>query len=137
MRLLGVDFGFKRIGLAVGESSPQVVAPRPTLTASGALKRDAEAIDRVARTEAVERIVVGAPLEDGEPGRMARICETLAGHLRGLGWTVETVDETLTSVSAEEALRDQGHRASVRRRMRDGEAACQILERYLHERPTT
>ena len=135
MRLMGVDFGFKRIGIAVGESSPAVASPRPALTASGTLKRDAEAISALAKREGAELIVVGLPLEgDGSVGKMARICTTVAEHLRELGHQVETVDETLTSVQAEQGLHDMGLKASLRRKARDGEAACLILERYMHEK---
>jgi len=132
MRLLGIDFGFKRIGVAVAETEVGIVTPRTSIMASGALKRDAEAILALARREEVSAIVLGLPVEEsGEEGRMARICRTLGDHMAGRGIPVHFVDESLTSVQAESALRQEGLKASQRRKLRDGEAAALILERYL------
>ncbi|HWD41060.1 MAG TPA: Holliday junction resolvase RuvX [Fimbriimonas sp.] len=134
MRLLGVDFGFQRIGLAVAESSPFAAATRPALQASGALKKDAEAIAALARKEEVDRIVVGMPLEpSGLEGRMAQICRKLAAHLVTLGLDVEVTDERLTSVEANHNLAEAGLKASRRNKIIDSESAILILERYLHE----
>lgn len=127
MRVLGVDLGKLRIGIAVGESEFEVATPRPNLKASGTLKKDADAIDSLAKREAVERIIVGLPLNE-EDDRMARICGMLAEHLRALGWDVELVNESFSSVQAEEHLREL--KGSVRARRKDGEAAAIILERY-------
>lgn len=137
MRLLGVDFGFKRIGVAVADSDYGLPNPRPALTAAGALKRDAEAIAALAKREEAAVIVLGLPVEPtGEEGRMARICRQLGGHLEALGLQVRFVDETLSSVQAERSLLDVGMKASDRRQRRDGEAACVILERYLDGQAT-
>ena len=54
----------------------------------------------------------------------------LAGQIEALGKSVALVDESLTSVGAEEHLREMGLKASERRKLRDGEAAARILERY-------
>ncbi len=132
MRLLGIDFGFKRIGIAVAESEVGIVTPRPPMEASGTLKRDAEAISLLAKREEVDAVVLGLPIEEsGEEGRMARICRTLAEHISGNGIVVHLVDESMTSVQADGALRQDGLKASQRRKLRDGEAAALILERYL------
>lgn len=132
MRLLGIDFGFKRIGVAIAETEVGIVTPRPPLSASGALKKDAELLAAYAKREEAAAIVLGLPIEEsGVEGRMARICRTLAQHLEGNGITVHLVDESMTSVHADGALRDEGLKASQRRKLRDGEAAALILERYL------
>jgi putative Holliday junction resolvase len=136
VRLLGVDFGFTRIGIAIAETEPPVVTARPPLAASGGLKRDAKALAELARKEEVGAVVVGLPLEDGEEQRMARIARQLAEHLKGEGLTVHLVDETLSSVVADQGLREAGLKASQRRKLRDGEAAALILERYLHGEET-
>jgi len=134
MRVLAVDFGFKRIGLAVGESDPVIATPRPSLTALGSLKRDAEQIGQFAKREQVEQVVVGLPLEpDGEPGRMAKICRQLADHLTNLGLKVALVDESLSSKVAEQTLRETNLTAAGRRKRIDGEAAVVIFERYIDE----
>jgi putative Holliday junction resolvase len=134
MKLLGVDFGFKRIGLAVTDSAVALPSAKPTLDAAGSLRKDAIRIAEIAKRENVEAVVIGLPLEDGEEGRMARICRQLAENLeRDHGLKTFLVDETLTSVAAEEMLLSTGMKASQRKKHRDGEAAARILERYLNE----
>ena len=128
MRAMGVDFGLKRIGTAFGDTDLRIASPGETVAASGVLKRDAQALDTLARCEEAAVIVVGLPLEDGEPTPMSRVCTQLADRLRELGWDVRTVDESLSSVEAEEAM--PYGRASQRRRRKDGAAACVILERF-------
>ena len=129
MRVLAVDLGRLRIGIAVGETEFRVATPRPNLTATGTLKRDAEAISVLAKKEEVERIVVGHPLNE-EDERMARVCSQFADLMREHGWHVELVDESFTSVQADENLADL--KGSQRRKRRDGEAAAVILERYFN-----
>ncbi len=134
MRVLGVDFGGKRIGLAVGESEYGVTTARPNLAASGTLAKDAEAIARKAAEEGAEAVVVGLPVEpDGAEGRMARICRQLADRLRERGVEVNMVDERMTSAEAESDLAAAGMKGSVRKRTIDGEAARRILERWFSE----
>lgn len=130
MRVLGVDFGTKRIGIAVGESEFKIVSPRPALTASGTLARDAETISSLVKAESAERVVVGIPYNE-EDRKMERICGLLAEELRKRGLTVDTVDEAMTSVGAEQVMTDL--RGSQVRRRKDGEAACRIVERYFFE----
>jgi putative holliday junction resolvase len=137
MRLLGIDFGFKRIGLAIAETEVAIITPRAPIAASGTLKTDAGVLSEYAKRESVDAIVIGLPLdEEGAVGKMARICRTVADHLRADGHTVYTVDETLSSVQAEAGLRELGLKASQRRKLRDGEAARVILERFIHEQAT-
>lgn len=126
-----MDFGSKRIGIAVGESGFGIVSPRPVLTAAGALAKDAAAIALLAKKEQVEQIVVGVPVNP-EDTRMEKICGRLADDIRALGWTVDTVDETMTSVQAEAFMGDL--KGSQVRKRKDGEAACQIVERYFNEK---
>ena len=137
MRLLGIDFGFKRIGVAIAETEVGIVTPRAAMTASGTLKRDAEAISILAKREEVDAVVLGLPVEEsGAEGKMARICRTLAEHISSHGFLVHMVDESMTSVEADGTLRQEGLKASQRRRLRDGEAAALILERYLDGKET-
>jgi len=137
LRLIGVDFGFKRIGLAVADDEVGLPNPLSVLHATGSLKEDATEIDRLAKKEQAYAIVIGLPVEpDGVEGRMARICRQLGGHLAELGRPVHFVDESLSSVQAEHTLLAGGLKASERKKKRDGEAACLILERYLDGQKT-
>jgi putative Holliday junction resolvase len=132
VRLLGVDFGFKRIGLAIAESEFRVITPKPSLQATGTLLRDAQSIDLLAKREEVQAIILGLPIEeDGNHGKMARVCQTVATHLTSMGHRVELVDERYSSMEAERELRQTELKASQRRKLRDGEAAGILLERYL------
>lgn len=134
MRLLGIDLGTKRIGLAIAESSVGLASPRTALAATGTLKRDADAIHQLANKEEVEAIVLGLALGDeGEGSKMAKAARLLGAHLEAKGHHVHYVDESLSSVQAEQTLLEAGLKASERRRKRDGEAACLILERFMGE----
>jgi putative Holliday junction resolvase len=131
VRLLGIDFGFARIGAAVTDDAVGLPTALTTMNASGKLKVDAQAIATLAKRQEADKVILGLPLEDGEEGKMARIMRQLGGHVAATGLVVDYVDETLTSVEAETALRGTDMKASQRKKLRDGEAACRILERYL------
>ena len=139
MRLLGIDFGRQRIGIAVAESILAIATPRQPLKASGKLDTDADAILRLAKAEEADLVVVGVPelADAGDGGRMQRACRELGARLERRGLRVEFVDEALTSVEAEAALRQTGLTAAKRKVRLDGEAAALILERYMSERGQT
>ena len=123
----------KRIGVAVGESETQIATARNPITPTGTLKKDAANVVQLAKNEQAQAIVLGLPLEPGgEEGRMAKIARMLANEIQQAGMRVELVDETLTSVQAESSMAEQGLKASRRRKLKDGEAACLILERFFH-----
>lgn len=130
MRVLGVDFGGKRIGIAVGETEHQVATPRAQLEATGTLKLDAENIVRLCKTEECASVVIGIPLVDGEETKMSRICRMLGDQIETLGMTVAFIDESLSSSEGAERLQEHQWTAATRRRHLDSEAACIILERY-------
>ncbi|HRI44710.1 MAG TPA: Holliday junction resolvase RuvX [Fimbriimonadaceae bacterium] len=134
MRALGVDFGRKRIGVAVGESSPRACRPRPSLAASGSLGKDASAIADLAAREETEAVVVGVP-ENPDDDRQATICRRLADEIRSRGLDVRLVDESLTSLESHAAMADSGLKAAKRRRAVDGESACRILDRFFDSLP--
>jgi putative Holliday junction resolvase len=136
MRLLGVDLGMKRIGLAIAETDPFVATPRPAIPAVGRLISDAQRVAEFARREQVDAVIVGLPIEEsGAEGRMARVCRTFAGHLSAAGLVTHLVDEAFTSIEAENAMLTTDLTAAARRKRRDGEAAARILERYVQNAP--
>lgn len=130
MRVLGIDFGGKRIGVAVGETEHGLASPRPTLEATGTLRLDATNIADLTKKENAQAVVVGLPLVEGEETKMSRICRMLGAEIEKLGLPVSYVDESLTSSSAEANLKNQDWTAATRKKHLDSEAACQILERY-------
>lgn len=133
MRLLGVDLGRVRIGLAVAETDAGIANPRPALKATGKLKADAENLVQVAQREEVDEIVIGLPIDPDGTMRSARGASQLAQLVSALGWKTHMIDETLTSVESHAAMRDVGLKASARRKRVDGEAACRILDRWMSE----
>ena len=138
MRVLAIDFGFKRIGVALGESEFDIATPRPSIAASGALKKDAAALHTLARAEEADAVVLGLPVEeDGQEGKMARICRMLAEHLVTEGETVHLVNEVYSSLEAENALAEAKVRITRRKQLRDGEAACVIVQRFFDGQTTT
>ncbi|HEY3780905.1 MAG TPA: Holliday junction resolvase RuvX [Fimbriimonadaceae bacterium] len=132
MRLLGVDFGSKRIGIAVGEKEHGITTARNSLAASGTLAKDAQQISAVAESEKADAIVVGVPENlPGKDQRMAKVCSQLVDRIREEGWTVFTVNEAYTSVESVEGLSSVYKPNTVRKRV-DGEAARLILELYFN-----
>ncbi len=131
MRLLGVDFGGTRIGIAVVDSATKLPRALAPLASSGTLAKDAAAIRAVAAEQGADQIIVGLPLSQGEETRMSKVCRQLAVRIAELGSLVDLEDESLTSHEAETSLREAGLKGSVVKRKLDGEAACRILERYL------
>lgn len=109
MRSLGIDFGEKRIGLAISDPAGRFALPLTTLERRNdrsALRQIAE----IARENEVGRLVLGEPVGlDGQRGanaeRVRRFGERLA-ELTGL--PLELVNEALTTVEAQERLREMG-----------------------------
>ena len=132
MRILAVDWGERRIGLAVSDIGGVIATPLPTLTGV----RRAEAVARVAAAAArceAERIVVGLPLLlSGERGEAAVAAETFAAALRErTGMRVDTYDERLTSALSRRRLQERGVRTGHDKSRVDAGAAVALLESYL------
>jgi len=127
MRTLGVDYGEKRVGLALSDPEGRVAVPLATVERRSD-RGLARHLARLCEAEGVERVVVGQPLrDDGTAGaaaeRTARFAETLA---RVTGLPCRMVDERLTSHAAAERLRATGL-SSRRRRAAIDSLAAQIL----------
>lgn len=135
-RILGVDSGERRIGLAISDETELVARPLLVIQRrEDALKRALDEIQHVAAREGAERLVVGLPLNaDGSEGHQARRARALAKLLeKVVARPVELWDERLSSVEAERQLHEQGR--SVRRLRQaggiDAHAAAVILQDYL------
>lgn len=132
MRILGVDPGSKRVGLAISDPTGTIATALATLPANpdGTL---AERVAAEAGAQSAERIVVGLPLRlDGSRGPEAAASERLASELRKVsGLPVETVDERLTTAAAERSLIEGGVRRDKRRASIDRVAAVILLQGYL------
>ena len=133
MRILGLDIGKRRIGVAV--SDPLGLLARPVETVrSVSLNVDIARISELARELEAEVIVVGDPLHmSGEAGTMSSRAHKFGEALHeATGLPVEYCDERLTSVEAERILRDQGVSPRKVRHQIDAMAAAVILQSYLN-----
>jgi putative Holliday junction resolvase len=131
-RILAVDWGQRRIGLAVSDPQGIIATGLPTLVVRG----PADAIVRVAAVAAereIERIVVGLPLLlSGARGEAAENAQRFADALaERTGLAVDTYDERLTSALSERRLREVGGRRGRQRTRVDQGAAVALLESYL------
>lgn len=132
MRILGVDYGEKRIGLAVSDELGLTAQGLPTLIRK-TKKNDLEILRQWIRNYSIQEIVVGYPLRiDGSEGIQ---CEKVNRFAR---WLAETLllpvmkwPETLTTKEAEDILRTSGVRWQKRKEKVDQLAACLILQNYL------
>jgi putative pre-16S rRNA nuclease len=134
-RVLAVDPGSRRVGLALSDESRRLASPLRTLEAEPA-ETLAERLAAVAHEVGAVELVVGLPRNlDGSSGDAARSARSLADQLkRSTRLPVSLVDERLSSVAAERQLIGQGVRREKRKGLVDQLAATLILESFL-ERP--
>lgn len=127
-----MDWGERRIGLAVSDPTGLIASPLPTLVVRGRGDGVARVLAIVAEREA-ERIVVGLPLTmGGARGEAALMAEAFADALRAGGAIpVEMYDERLTSALSERRLHERGVRTGHHRERVDAGAAVALLESYL------
>lgn len=132
MRILSVDYGDARTGIAVCDPQGLVVSPVTVIHESWPPKV-AKAVAGLAESKKAERVVVGCPRNmDGSYGFRARKCEELADMLRkDYGLNVELYDERLTTVEAHRALSATNTRGKARKAVVDAVSAVIILEDYL------
>lgn len=132
MRVMAVDYGDARTGLAVSDLSGTLVGEAWTLTDWNP-ERVAERIAAEAMQRGVEKLVLGYPKNmDGTVGPRAEKSAVLAEMLRErTGLEVILWDERRTTVDAHRILSDAGRRGKKRRAVVDAVAASLILEGYL------
>jgi len=130
-RILGLDLGDVRIGVAISDPERHLAVPMGTVH-TGA-PADLKAIAKLVREHEVTLVVVGHPLKmSGAPGARARHAEEFVAALRqALPVPVVLHDERLSTVEADRALRDAGAGGRDRRRAVDRSAAAVILQSYL------
>lgn len=144
VRVVGLDLGGRRVGVAVSDGEGRLAVPERTVTRLGDAEADLSALLAVVGELRAQRVVVGLPLAlDGRPGPAARAAAEeaarLARALAGTGVEVETFDERLTTVSAERALAHSVPRRGraggrARRRLVDSSAAAVMLQAWLDGR---
>lgn len=132
MRILGLDLGERRVGVAVSDPGGTIAHPLCRFEPAG--RRDlVETVARIVREQGADRVVVGYPLHaDGTRGQQARRTDAVVQALRdALAVPVTVWDERFSTQEAEAALRQGGLGPDRRKARRDMVAAALILQAYL------
>jgi len=131
-RVLGIDYGERRVGLALSDPDEILASPLATVENRGPRVVVGE-VAAIAAARGVARIVVGLPLRlDGGETPSTAAAREFAERLRArVGVPVELQDERLTTVAAERSLIESGARRARRREVIDQAAAQLILQGYL------
>lgn len=138
-RVLALDLGEVRIGLAVSDPLGITANPLEPLMCAG-VRKDLDRLADLVREHEVVTVVVGLPLLlSGEEGQGATAARRFAARLRERLGDVDVVlwDERLTTVQAERTLISANVKRRKRRQVVDGFAAVLILENYLDSRSAT
>ncbi len=135
MRILAVDLGLKRTGVAISDARERLASPIGTVE-EWDLTHLAKRIAAIAAEQGAERLVVGHPRNmDGSRGESARRAEEFAETLAEMtGLPTELWDERMTTVSAIGYLNQTDVRGKKRKQVVDTVAATIILEDYLQSR---
>lgn len=130
--LLAIDYGTKRIGLALGDDELRMATPLPTVSGAGDPITDIQSVRKLLESYEIDTIVVGLPLNmDGSEGPQAKLTRLFGDGLgAATGYVVWYVDERLSSMAAEEAFVDSHLSRGKKKPRVDGMAAVQIMETY-------
>jgi putative Holliday junction resolvase len=132
-RILALDLGKKRIGLALSDPLGLTAQGLPTLQRVN-IRTDLAELDRLAAEHDVRLILLGLPLHmSGDEGRQARYTREFAERLtERTGRTVRMWDERLTTVEAQRVLKSSGVSIAKRARAVDKMSAQILLESFLN-----
>lgn len=137
-RILGVDYGERRVGLSLSDPTATIATPLPTLARRKGKRPPVAPIARLVEEHEVSEVVVGLPLtlagDDSDWTREVREFAASLGERTGLSVTLQ--DERMTSVQAERAVRSLGLSKEKREQKErvDAAAAVLILQAYLDAR---
>lgn len=128
-RLLGLDYGTHRVGVAISDTSHIIATPYAVLAADRAV----DGIVEILGLEDIDEIVVGLPVSlSGDEGASAAAARSFADEVAArTGLPVVLVDERFTTKVAEDALIAGGVRRNKRRDIRDKMAATVMLQGHL------
>jgi putative Holliday junction resolvase len=130
--VLALDYGTRRIGIAVSDEAAEFAFPAGVLACQGR-QRDLEALRELIAERSIQRVVVGLPVHmDGRCGETAMAAKGFANAIAEMtGLPVEMLDERWTTREAERALRESRSGRKRRRAAADSAAATLLLRCYL------
>jgi len=136
VRVLGIDLGSKRIGIAASDRSGTIASPLTVLQRCGSQGGDHRNIAKIVVEEEAVAIVVGLPLNmDGSEGKAAQSARAEVERMATVvGVPVYVHDERLTTVAADRVMMEQNMNAQARRKVVDKWAAAVILQACLDSR---
>jgi putative Holliday junction resolvase len=144
-RILALDVGRKRIGVAISDELKMFASPLSSIPMGSEKAKAVQEIVRLCREQHVSDIIIGNPVNmNGEETGQARFTEKFAAALKSklendpaLDWNIQLVflDERLTSVQAEQYLSHSGKKNLERRKAKDQISASILLETYLLSLP--
>ncbi|MFC1612851.1 Holliday junction resolvase RuvX [Patescibacteria group bacterium] len=132
MKLLSIDYGTKRIGLAIGDTADNVVVPYGMIENEGKKSSVVAAIEKVCEEEEIDKIIVGIPFQKEMDSKQAKITQTFVDFLKNsIILDIDIYDETFSTKMAEQndiyrdlyKDREQGWKDAV--------AAGEILRGYM------
>ncbi|MDR1191856.1 MAG: Holliday junction resolvase RuvX [Verrucomicrobiales bacterium] len=132
-RYLALDYGDKRIGVAISDETLTLASPLPFIPNHGSVKKIAEQLRTLAAAHNLTRLIVGIPRNmDGSYGESAAKARQFTEHLRAaLTVEVVTVDERLSTVEAARRLHESGKTARQQKTLIDSASARVLLQSYL------
>ena len=133
MRVLGIDYGRRRIGLALSDEEGLLASPLPTYVRGRSEERDIARLATLIARHGATAVAVGLPLNmDGSRGERARAAEAFADRIqKKTALPVELFDERLTSSEAERVLLEADLPRRRRKELRDSLSAVLILQGHL------
>lgn len=131
-RILGIDYGDVRVGLAISDELGFTAQGLETLVINGSTKKFISGIRKLKEEYGFEEVVIGYPKNmDGTLSEKSKLIDSLIPHLENLGLKVNKWDERLTTVSAYRTMRDLNISQKKKNTYADKLAATYILEGYL------
>ncbi|MCR5201603.1 MAG: Holliday junction resolvase RuvX [Lachnospiraceae bacterium] len=135
MRIIGLDYGDKTVGVALSDELYMTAQPLKTIfrDRTNKLRRTYAEIERIIKEYKVEKVVIGLPKKmNNEEGEMCEKVRAFGADVaRRTGLPVEYVDERLTTHSADEVLEEGNVKKERRKHYIDKIAASLILKTYL------
>ncbi len=134
MRILAIDFGKARLGIALSDPTQMLATAHPFLPAQKSLDLTVQALLTLIKEKGpIVKIIVGLPIHlSGHESPMSKLVRTFAEKLETAAeMPVILWDERLTTAQAEKSLKSQGKNRKKRAALKDSESAAILLQSYL------